>query len=330
MYRSIAGTAAGTLVGVAALALPVVHHQAAAAQPRAGRATVAHGAVTRAASVAARGATRSGAVPRRAAPWGPGPVVYAHRAGAAYAPENTVAAVESAARRGLPWVECDVQRTKDGKLVILHDETLNRTTNVEKLYPKLKPWKVGSLTLKQVERLDAGSWFGAKFKGTKVPTLRAYLDALNHTGQSVLLELKNPQLYPGLAKQTLGQLRAAGWLDAAHLRSRIVIQSFDADALRTTHRLDPAITLGYLGAPAPDKLASYGRFVDQINPEDSDVTYPYIEDVHGTRGAHGRRLAINVWTVDDTNTAERLAALGVDGLISNKPVAIRDAVDYDD
>jgi glycerophosphoryl diester phosphodiesterase len=325
MYRSIAGTAAGTLVGVAALTLPVVHHQAAAAQPRAGRASL-----TRAASATARRATRRGAVSPRVAPWDPGPLVYAHRAGAAYAPENTVAAVKSAARRGLPWVECDVQRTKDGKLVILHDETLNRTTDVEKLYPKLKPWNVGSLTLKQVERLDAGSWFSPKFKGTKVPTLHAYLDALNHTGQSVLLELKNPQLYPGLAQQTLAQLRAAGWLDAAHLRRRIVIQSFDADALRTTHRLDPAITLGYLGAPAPDKLASYGRFVDQINPEDSDVTYSYIEDVHGTRGAHGRRLAINVWTVDDTNTAERLAALGVDGLISNKPVAIRDAVDYDD
>lgn len=88
-----------------------------------------------------------------------GPVIVSHRGASAYAPENTLAAIDKAAAMGFPWVENDVQRTKDGELVVLHDATLARTTDVERVYPHRSPWKVKDFTAAEIARLDAGSWF---------------------------------------------------------------------------------------------------------------------------------------------------------------------------
>ncbi|KOG86166.1 glycerophosphodiester phosphodiesterase, partial [Streptomyces varsoviensis] len=88
------------------------------------------------------------------------PLVIGHRGSPVSAPENTLASVDAAARLGITWVENDVQRTKDGALVVLHDTTLSRTTDVEQRYPNRSPWRVADFTLAEIERLDAGSWYG--------------------------------------------------------------------------------------------------------------------------------------------------------------------------
>jgi glycerophosphoryl diester phosphodiesterase len=255
-----------------------------------------------------------------------GPVIYAHRAGAAYAPENTLAAIRNSHRLGAQWVENDVQRTRDGQLVVIHDSTLARTTNVEKLYPARKPWRVADFTLREIKRLDAGSWFGKKYARERIPTLAQYMGQLDRTGQGVLLELKQPQLYPGIEKQTLALLDKEGWLDGPHIADRLVIQSFSAAALRTTHRLRPAVRTGFLGNPAVGELPSYAAFADQINPSNIDLTWSYVDAVHHTRGPHGVDMRVNTWTVDDTARAATVAGLGVDGIITNRPDVIEDAV----
>ncbi|WP_405723592.1 glycerophosphodiester phosphodiesterase family protein [Streptomyces sp. NBC_01537] len=255
-----------------------------------------------------------------------GPVIYAHRAGAAYAPENTLAAIRNSHRLGAEWVENDVQRTRDGQLVVIHDATLARTTNVEKLYPARKPWRVADFTLREIKRLDAGSWFSKKYARERIPTLAQYMGQLDRTGQGVLLELKQPQLYPGIEKQTLALLDKAGWLDGPHIADRLVIQSFSAAALRTTHRLRPAVRTGFLGNPAVRELPSYAAFADQINPSDTAVTWSYVDAVHHTRGPHGVDMRVNTWTVDDTVWATTMAGLGVDGIITNRPDVIESAV----
>lgn len=255
-----------------------------------------------------------------------GPVIYAHRAGAAYAPENTLAAIRNSHRLGAQWVENDVQRTRDGQLVVIHDPTLARTTNVEKVYPARKPWRVGDFTLREIKRLDAGSWFGRKYARERIPTLAQYMGQLDRTGQGVLLELKQPQLYPGIEKQTLALLDKEGWLDGPHIADRLVIQSFSAAALRTTHRLRPAVRTGFLGNPAVGELPSYAAFADQINPSDKTLTWSYVDAVHHTRGPHGVDMRVNTWTVDDTSRATAVAGLGVDGIITNRPDVIEDAV----
>ncbi|MGW4565820.1 glycerophosphodiester phosphodiesterase family protein, partial [Streptomyces sp. NPDC004561] len=169
------------------------------------------------------------------------PTVIAHRGASAYAPENTLASIDKAVKLGFTWVENDVQRTKDGELVVIHDDSLKRTTNVEKVFPGRAPWKVKDFTAAEIARLDAGSWFSPAYAGTRVPTLKQYMRRLDHNHESLLLEIKNPELYPGIELQTLKLLGNESWLDRKHL-GRLVVQSFSADSVRTVHELKPAIT----------------------------------------------------------------------------------------
>ncbi|MET9295934.1 glycerophosphodiester phosphodiesterase family protein [Streptomyces sp. NPDC003077] len=287
--RSIAA-ATGVLMGLSALALPT-----ASAQPAAPK----HRPVT----------------------------VVAHRGASAYAPENTIAAVDAAERLGIEWVENDVQRTKDGELIIMHDTTLDRTTNVEQVFPDRAPWKISDFTLDEIEKLDAGSWFDPKFAGERVPTLEEYMEAVEDNDQKLLMELKSPELYPGVERQALRELRNQGWLDRHHVKHRLIIQSFNADSVKKVHELRPDIKTGFLGTPAVADLPAYAKFSDQINPQYNSATPAYVKAVHAVRGAHGRPLEVFTWTVDSAATAVKVAKAGVDGIISNKPDVIRDALE---
>ena len=265
------------------------------------------------------------AAARQDTPKSDGPTVVAHRGASGYAPENTLAAVEKADQLGFDWVENDVQRTKDGELVVLHDTTLDRTTNVENLYPDRSPWRVSDFTAAEIAKLDAGSWFSDKFKGERIPTLEQYLQKINESGQKLLLELKAPEDYPGIEMQTLRELQSEGWTDRAHLANKLVIQSFNADAVRTTHALNPGVKTGFLGNPAVSELDEYATFADQINPSYSKATSDYVKAVHAHKGARGERMEVFAWTVNDAATARKVADAGVDGIISNFPDVVRDA-----
>lgn len=244
------------------------------------------------------------------------PLVIAHRGAAHYAPENTLAAVDAAHRRGLVWVENDVQRTKDGQLVVIHDTTLNRTTDAEKVFPGRAPWRVGDFTAAEIARLDAGSWFGKRFKGERIPTLARYLRRLDRNDQRLLLEVKAPGRYPGIAKQIVRELRARGWLDRAHVRSRLVIQSFSVTCVKTVHELVPQVRTGILGAPSVDKLKRYARFTDQINPRMSAVSSRWVAAVHRLRGAHGRPLEIYAWDAGKDGSARSASMRKIEGVIA--------------
>ncbi|MGJ5896371.1 glycerophosphodiester phosphodiesterase [Streptomyces niveiscabiei] len=256
----------------------------------------------------------------------PAPVVVAHRGASAQAPENTLAAVDKAAEMEVAWVENDVQRTKDGELVVIHDDTLRRTTNAAKIFPDRAPWKVKDFTAAEIAQLDAGSWFGPAFAGERVPTLKQFVERLDTHRQKLLLEIKNPQLYPGIEQQIIKVLGNEGWLDPWHLNNRLIVQSFDAASLRTVHSLKPAVRTGFLGTPAVADLPSYARFADLINPSHTTVTSEYVSAVHALRGPHHRRLQMYVWTVDDAVNARKVAGFGVDGIITNKPDVVRDAL----
>ncbi|GAU68373.1 glycerophosphoryl diester phosphodiesterase [Streptomyces sp. NBRC 110611] len=266
----------------------------------------------------------------QAGPLGHTPETVAHRGASSYAPENTLAAVHQAARLGIEWVENDVQRTKDGELVILHDNSLARTTDAEEVFPDRAPWNVEDFTLREIEKLDAGSWFGPEFEGERVPTLEDYMDEVERHDQSLLMELKAPELYPGIEVQVLRELRRSGWLDRHHLKRRLIVQSFNADSIKTVHTLQPKIKTGFLGNPSVADLPKYAKYCDQINPVHTAVTREYIAAVHGLRGPHRRALELYTWTIDDPATAVKAARLGVDGIITNKPDVVRDALEGKD
>ncbi|MEU5188818.1 glycerophosphodiester phosphodiesterase family protein [Streptomyces klenkii] len=255
------------------------------------------------------------------------PLAIGHRGVPVRAPENTLASIDEAADLGITWVENDVQRTKDGALIVMHDTTLKRTTDAGRRFPGRVPWKVADFTLAEIQKLDAGSWYDRRFAGERVPTLRRYLQRVDHNRQKLLLEVKAPELYPGIERQLAGELQRAGWLNARHVRDALVVQSFSAPSLKAFHRVRPDVKTGFLGAPKPSELRSYAAFADQINPSHKSITAAYVRAVHAVRGAHGRPLEVSAWTVDNGDRAVALARMGVDGIISNAPQVIEEALE---
>ena len=149
----------------------------------------------------------------------------AHRGASAYAPENTVPAFTLAAEQGATFVEFDLQLTKDRQIVCLHDNSLERTTDVEDVFPDryvalsassratgegpqaTRRWVIDDFTLAELKRLDAGAWFHAKFRDTRIPTFAETIDSLR--GRSGLfIELKTPERYEGIERLILAELEA--------------------------------------------------------------------------------------------------------------------------
>ncbi|NGO80772.1 glycerophosphodiester phosphodiesterase [Streptomyces sp. YC504] len=307
MHARTAAATAAALISVGVLVLP------ASAAP-------AHSPATATATAKTTGSGSANAAKSDAL------VIVAHRGASAYAPENTLAAIDKARELGFTWVENDVQRTKDGELVIMHDDSLARTTNVEQVFPDRAPWKVADFTAAEIAELDAGSWFDAKFKGARVPTLTQYMNRVERNHQKLVLEIKKPELYPGIERDTLRVLRKTGWLDRNHVKHKLVIQSFGADSVKSVHAQRPDIKTGFLGTPAVADLPAYAKFADQINSNHGTITADYVSAIHAQRGPHGRPLEILTWTVDDAANARRAAGFGVNGIITNRPDVVRDAV----
>ncbi|MEU4833463.1 glycerophosphodiester phosphodiesterase family protein [Streptosporangium sp. NPDC023615] len=249
-----------------------------------------------------------------AAAGSPAPVGVAHRGASAYAPENTMAAFELAYEQGAGMIELDVQETRDHRLVLMHDTTLTRTTDAERVFPGRAPWRVGDLTLAEIRMLEAGSWFGADHEGEPVPTLGEVLRAMGGGRIGLLLEIKAPRLYPGIEARVADELRRhPSWL----VPGRLAVQSFDWNSMRVFHRAMPRVAIGLLGTPAVAELPGLARFADQINPPYGDVTPEYVGRVH----RHGMKVL--TWTVDDPAVMRRMVSYRVDGVITNRPDLMR-------
>jgi glycerophosphoryl diester phosphodiesterase len=239
----------------------------------------------------------------------PSTINVAHRGASAYAPENTVAAFRLAARQGADMFELDVQETSDHRLVLMHDTTLARTTDVERVFPGRAPWRVADFTLAEIRKLDAGSWFGDDAE--PVPTLQEALQAMRGSGLGLLLEIKSPRLYPGIEARVARELRRS-WSGG------LAVQSFDWGSMRRFARTMPEAPIGLLGTPSAGELPALAEFADQINPPHGDVTRDYVESVHDLD------MAVLTWTVDDAATMRRMIASGVDGIITNRPDVLRE------
>lgn len=253
--------------------------------------------------------------PDRAASPAAGPIVadVAHRGASAYAPENTLAAFRAAKSREADYFELDVQQTKDDVPIIMHDATLSRTTDAETVFPHRSPWRVGDFTLAEVERLDAGSWFSPRFRHEPVPTLAGTLRAMEGSDMKLMLEIKNPSLYPGLTERVARELRAQpDWL----LPGRLVVQSFDWGAIRTFHRLMPAVPTAVIGTPTPAQLPGVAAYADYVNPRYDTVTAAYV------RAVHARDMKVFAWVANTKAAMRKLVDDRVDGIVSNRPEVV--------
>ncbi len=246
--------------------------------------------------------------------------VVAHRGSSGVAPENTIAAVRLAVGQGSDVVENDVQRTRDGELVILHDTSLARTTDVEQRFPDRSPWNVGDFTLAEIRTLDAGSWFAPRFSGERVPTLAEWGRAVGGRA-AMLLEVKSPARYPGIEADLDEQLSSQPVFRAALKGDRVVVQSFDHGWLRSYDALAGEVPVGLLfagGPPSESQLADAAAWAEQANPALGDMTEATVDQIH----SYG--LETHVWTVNDGQGMRRAIEWGVDGVITNYPQVLRD------
>jgi glycerophosphoryl diester phosphodiesterase len=261
----------------------------------------------------------------RAATETSGPTIYAHRGGAGIAPENTMGAFRQAAQlfggRGV-WLELDTQLTSDGVLVVIHDDSLDRTTSCT--------GDVIAKTAAEVTACDASRSFPDWKRAEPVPTLEQVLREGRRRRWRLSIELKN---IPGEANFDPGG-RAAAEAFAALLdrvrypAARLVVQSFWPPSLDAVEELLPTVptallTTSQLPSAPPgvgftvgsNALFAAARGYEIASPDSGSVDL----SAEAVQLAHGLGRAVVVWTVDDPAEMQRIAAMGVDGIITNRP-----------
>ncbi|MFL0584755.1 glycerophosphodiester phosphodiesterase [Solibacillus silvestris] len=230
----------------------------------------------------------------------------AHRGATAYTPENTIAAFDLAVDMKADYIEIDVQRSKDGELVLIHDTTVDRTTD--------GTGKVGDLTLEQLRSLDAGSWKGEQFAGEPIPTFEEILDHY-HGKIGILIELKAPELYPGIEEQVAAALIERNLHKPQN--EKIIIQSFNFESIKKMDQLLPKVPIGVLTSNRADTtleaLQEFSTYADWFNPSYGIVTKELVNQVHSLG------MQIGSWTVRSQEAADFLFEMGVDAIISDYP-----------
>jgi len=233
-------------------------------------------------------------------PQTPNPQIIAHRGGPVYNPENTMKAFQAAIESGVDWIEFDVQRSHDNVLVVIHDETVDRTTN------GIGP--VGQMTLEQIQALDAG-------EGEQVPTFKQVIEMAKQKDIGILPEAKSPELYPGLAEEILKVVEIEDYLD------RTVLQSFDWDSLVAVRQQNPAL------AVCP--LSGLWQFdLSNLQPNDAEIICPMAEMVLlypwmiQQAQREGREVFVWFGVIESPLMMRLMLAMNADGLIVDDPAAL--------
>ena len=177
------------------------------------------------------------------------PAVIAHRGASYDAPESTTAAYLLARELGADYLEMDLQRTRDGELVVVHDDVLARTSDVAERFPARANSPVSAFTLEELKSLDAGSWFNQAyparareaFRGLRILTLDEVIDIAEGDPKrrpGLYIETKVPDQFPGIEQQLKARLQARGWLDEP---GRVILQTFDRNSLALLHEAMPQV-----------------------------------------------------------------------------------------
>jgi glycerophosphoryl diester phosphodiesterase len=270
----------------------------------------------------------------------------AHRGASAYAPEHTAAAYTLAIEQGAHYVEQDLQVTRDGQLVCLHDLTLDRTTNVKDVFPgrartltregrDLTGSHVSDFTLAEIKRLDAGAWFDPKFKGEKILTFQEAIDIVKGKA-GIYPETKAPEVYGSLGvdmEKLVMDVLAKNGLDrpGADPKTPVFLQSFSAESLRKMRQsMKVALPLLFLVTDrdrdlwlTPGRMAEIRTFADGIGPAKGIISgKPEI-----VKWAHDAGLSVTIYTVTSTPAVKDvrdemrqfLDTFGVDAIFTNNP-----------
>jgi len=229
--------------------------------------------------------------------------IVAHRGASGYAPENTIAAFDMAVRLQADYIELDVRMSKDGELVVMHDDTVERTTTGSGY--------VQAYTLQEIKLLASRTADGYVVPQEKVPTLKEVLTRY-HGAVGLVIEVKTSPFYPGLEDQLVEVL------SRYRKPYRMMIQSFDAEAVRYIHARLPHIPVGVLIGekqhPLTDEaLDGIASFADYINYNHEILDRRIVDRIHD------RHRKVMAWTIRQVKDMRRVKRLGVDGIITDYP-----------
>jgi glycerophosphoryl diester phosphodiesterase len=243
------------------------------------------------------------------------PLVIAHRGHSAGAPEQTMAAFRAAIDLGAHMIECDIHRTRDHHLVMLHDDTVDRTTSGS--------GRVRDIDLATLRGLDAGAWFGPEFAGERVPSLDEVFELGAAAGVRLCLEVKSDDARQGteLAVEVAAAIADRGRLDVD------VLASFDHPALCAAVAARPGLALApdrvpERGPMAPEALVAQARAIGAaiIQHHHADL------DAATVAACHQAGVAVWAWPTNTPDDIDRALRSGVDGLMGDDVAAIRDAL----
>ncbi len=238
--------------------------------------------------------------------------VIAHRGDSGNAPENTLSAIKSALNLKVDMIEIDVHLSKDSVPVVIHDHTLERTTNGK--------GKVKNYTINDLKKLDAGSWYSKKYSNEQIPTLEEVLN-LTKGNCVLLIEIKNgSSTYPEIEKIVLNKIKEN------NAEKYCIIQSFDdevlnnLDQLKCTVEIQKLVTgnIPFLPMHLVDTKLKFGSILKYKKVSAINPNFKFV-DRNITKKIHDFGKKIFVWTVNDQNEMSRLIDCGVDGIITNFP-----------
>jgi glycerophosphoryl diester phosphodiesterase len=249
-----------------------------------------------------------------AAGYGQGrPLVIAHRGACDVAPENTLAAFEAAVQAGADGIELDVTRCASGEIVVIHDDTVDRTTNGS--------GRVAELPLGALRELDAGTWFDASFARQRIPLLSEVLDSVGSRLRMINIEIKGMRFGgDGIEAEIAELVRQRG------LEQRVLISSFNPLALWRMRRAARGLACALLYFSAAQTPVARWLVLNLLRPQ---AVHPQYKMVNGAymAWARARKLCVNVWTVNEATHMRAMSELGVDGIITNHPGALRQLLD---
>lgn len=243
------------------------------------------------------------------------PLILAHRGANKYAPQNTIPAFSKAVELSADGIETDVHLTKDGRIVICHNYTIDATSNGKGL--------IDDMTFSELRQFDFGSYFSEEFKGTTLPELCELIDVVKDM-TLINIEIKAPKKQNDLVKRTLDEIHKYG------IEKNVIVSCFDPECIRLSKELDPEIKTGFLYETGD--LASEARKfgiakycaelkADAAHPERVLITKEEVDELHKLG------MAVNPWTVNEREDIERLTKIGCDALITNVPDFCRKVVE---
>jgi glycerophosphoryl diester phosphodiesterase len=235
-------------------------------------------------------------------------VIFGHRGACAHAPENTVASFELAVKHQADFVELDAKLSKDGKVMVIHDPTVDRTTDGK--------GKVNELTLQELKALDAGAKFNAKYKGEKIPTLDEVFEAV---GKKIMVNVELTNY--SSSKDDLIK-KVADVVIRQNMQQRVLFSSFLPKNLKMIKVLLPEAPVALLCLGGAAGMFSRSFMMKYVSPS---IIHPNLVDVDSisVHLEHARHRRVHVWTVNADKDIKHMLALGVDGIFTDDPLKAR-------